>query len=339
MKIAIATTTINIPRVLSLFRAHSPNDDGRGVKFFVASDLKTDIGAAAYCYGLDGCRWITPEEQKRWKCSELLGWNTITRRNIALLEALEWGSDLIIMLDDDNLALSPSYFSDFADLFNRPFNGLIVYGEWFDAGQWQFPEGKPVVQRGFPQEKLSEPKLGVATNAKIGLAQGTILGDPDTSAVDRMSQHPMVHHVSELFQSGFVVDNATWTVCNTQSTAVLREFAPALLCCPQFGRYDDIFASLICQRIMREKGYVTHFGKPFVWQQRNPHDLVKDLKSELFGMEHIVHLADILDHIVVVPKEDHPVRAVYDTLAHLPWFPKEAVALANAFMDDVESVL
>jgi len=344
MKIGLVTTTINIPKVLSLYRAHSPNDDGFGVRFFVAGDMKTPHEAYQFCAKIDGCTWLEPSDQSKYKCSELLGWNTITRRNIALLEALRWGADVIISVDDDNFPLSPSYFADFAMLFGAPFDGLIVgdpKGSWFDAGQWQYPEdgGNPVVQRGFPQEKLSDGTIGVTTNAKIGLAQGTILGDPDTSAVDRISRHPFVHNVSELFQSGFVVDNNTWTVCNTQNTAVLRELAPALLCCPQFGRYDDIFASLICQRIMREKGYVTHFGKPFVWQQRNQHDLVKDLQAEMFGMEHIVHLATVLDHIPALPKDVHPVRSIYDTLSHVTWFPRKANELAQAFMDDVELVM
>jgi hypothetical protein len=194
-----------------------------------------------------------------------------------------------------------------------------------------------VVQRGFPQQLVSSTQLGIITGAKIGLAQGLILGDPDTSAVDRMSVHPFVHTVSELFHAGVVVSNGTWTVCNTQNTAVLRDFAPALLCCPQFGRYDDIFASLICQRIMREKGYVVHFGGPLVWQQRNKHDLIVDLKAELWGMEHVVKLAEALNHILVFERQAHPVRQVYDTLQHFPWFPKEANTLAQAFMDDVES--
>jgi hypothetical protein len=344
MKIALITTTINIPKVLSLYRMHSPNDDGRGVRFFVAGDLKTPKEAYDFCYALGGITCIPAAENSQFKCEKLLGWNTITRRNIALLEALRWGAELIISVDDDNFPLSTTYFQDFANLFTHDFNGLKVgdpKGSWFDAGQWQWPRDgiDPVVQRGFPQDRMSDERIGVTTNAKVGLAQGTILGDPDTSAVDRMSRHPMVHNVSELFQSGFVVDNGTWTVCNTQNTAVLAEFAPALLCCPQFGRYDDIFASLICQRIMCERGYVTHFGKPFVWQQRNPHDLVKDLQAEMFGMEHIVHLATVLDEIPALPKDIHPVRAIYNTLSHVTWFPKGANELAQAFMDDVESVM
>jgi len=64
--------------------------------------------------------YLTPDEQCKYKCSELLGWNTITRRNIALLEALRWGADVIITVDDDNIPLSSTYFHDFANLFIAP---------------------------------------------------------------------------------------------------------------------------------------------------------------------------------------------------------------------------
>ena len=87
---------------------------------------------------------------------------------------------------------------------------------------------------------------------------------------------PIVHRVSELLRAGIVVNpKTTHTVFNSQNTAVIRELAPAFFMVPQWGRYDDIFASLMVQRLMRERGLVTHFGQPFVWQQRNAHDLLK----------------------------------------------------------------
>jgi hypothetical protein len=147
-----------------------------------------------------------------------------------------------------------------------------------------------------------------------------------------------VHVVSEVLRAGTVVDPSAWTVFNTQNTAVRREFAPALLCCPQFGRYDDIFASLICQRMMREQGYYVHFGQPFVWQQRNSHDLNVDLEAEVFGMKHVVHLAEVLDHIPSLCGHK-PLRQVYDLISHIDWCPVGVAELAQTWMDDVEMVL
>jgi hypothetical protein len=189
------------------------------------------------------------------------------------------------------------YFDDPATppvLWAHPWCGLKVAGSgWFDPGHLQFPlSGVPVCQRGFPQQLPSCLSFEPVVDARIGVAQGAVLGDPDTSAVDRISRHPAVHQVSEVLRAGVVSDpRATWAPLNAQNIAFLRELAPCFLMVPQFGRYDDIFAGLIAQRVMRARNLYVHYGRPFVWQQRNSHDLSKDLKAELWGMEHVVEFA------------------------------------------------
>ena len=64
---------------------------------------------------------------------------------------------------------------------------------------------------------------------------------------------------------------------------------------PFVGRYDDIYASLIVQRVMLDRGFHVHFGAPFVFQQRNDHDLLQDLRAEIDGMGNTVKLAEWLD--------------------------------------------
>jgi hypothetical protein len=310
MKTALILTTINVPTVLALYRRLDPS-----VRFFVACDEKTPKAAYGFCASIPDCEAYSPDRQKElgWECSPLLGWNTIARRNIALLEALKWGAELIVSVDDDNLPMDNSYFMSYFELFddkayfydpstppimwNRPWSGLAVGGSgWFDPGQLQFPtSGVPVCQRGFPQQFLGLQSFEPVVDARIGVAQGAILGDPDTSAIDRISRHPAVHQVSEVLRAGVVSDpSATWAPLNAQNIAFLRELAPCFLMVPQFGRYDDIFAGLLAQRVMRERNLYVHYGRPFVWQQRNSHDLVKDLKAELWGMEHAVEFADWL---------------------------------------------
>jgi hypothetical protein len=105
------------------------------------------------------------------------------------------------------------------------------------------------------------------------------------------------------------------TVFNSQATAFIRELAPCMLLpTVQWQRYDDIFASLIAQRVMRERGLHVHFGKPFVWQQRNPHDDLRDLRAEIDGMEHILDLAQRLDRLTFGPSETsfQMARAIWD---------------------------
>jgi len=103
---------------------------------------------------------------------------------------------------------------------------------------------------------------------------------------------------------------------------VLRELIPAWGMIPFVGRMDDIYASLICQRVMRERDMRVHFGKPFVWQQRNDHNLVKDLRGEIDGYENVAKLADLLDHVQLAGKSVlADTRRIWETLNHADWMP------------------
>lgn len=284
MKTALVTTTVNIPHVLRLYR-HCDLD----VRFFVAGDTRTpDRFVLELCDELGNASYITTGHPE-WKCSELIGWNCIQRRNIATLEALKWGADIIVFVDDDNIPINSCYFVDYRC---RKFNGWFglladPQTDWFDVGAFLDP---PSSHRGFPHELAHRrPRLSHCVDARIGAAAGIVLGDPDISAVTRIAKAPHVFNVSPLLNAGIAVDpRHTRTVWNTQNSAVIRELAPAMLLCPQFRRYDDIVASLVCQRIMADTGHHVLFGPPFVYQERNVHNLTRDLADELWGQENIL---------------------------------------------------
>jgi hypothetical protein len=361
MRVALVTTTLSTPTVLELYRQHGPD-----VAFFVAGDKGGDhAGIEALLHSIGGeALYIPPDMQMRWKCSELIGWNSIQRRNIALLEAVKWGADIIVSCDDDNIPLGPGpYFQWFKRALNvrgalettgsmgalrettvqGSFSGIKVSGlnGWFDVGKALDPVSS---HRGFPVGHRNDLwRCDPVVGAKVGVAAGICLGDPDIGATTRIERAPEVHRVSELLNAGIVVDPSTWTVFNSQNTAFIRELAPAFFMLPFTGRYDDIYASLIMQRVMREKNLHVHFGKPFVWQQRNQHNLIKDLRGEIDGMEAIEELGnwlaqhkfETLDTSVLAQ-----VREIYSIL-NRSWgrIPQETCIAALAFLDDIESVL
>lgn len=328
VKVALITTTINVPRVLELYRKLGPD-----VRFFVALDQKS-VSLDGFIGTLGNTCWLFPNLQARWKCSNLIGWNCIQRRNIALLEAVAWGADIIVSIDDDNIPLDRDYFNIFKNILNAySFSGLKVGQYWFDPGNLLVP---PARHRGFP---FNSNMLNVVpvTGVRAGVAAGMCLGDPDVSAITRMS-HPMVPSVTELARVGVVVGLRCWTVFNSQNTAFIRELAPTMFMPPGVGRYDDIFASLIAQRIMGEKNLHVHFGQPFIWQQRNAHNLLNDLKAEIFGMENIRLLADELDDWKMSADQSvlNAARFFYFSTKILPNQAKEAAA---AFFEDLEAIL
>jgi hypothetical protein len=345
VKTALILTTINVPTVLSLYRAHDPD-----VRFFAAMDRKTPPEAFNLCEldtdNVHVCYPGRPDEQGKFACSDLIGWNTISRRNIALLEALKWGADVIVSIDDDNMPLDSDYFARFkAPLCDTPFSpagswsGIQAKATWFDPGSLCFPtDGKPVVQRGFPQQLKSETKFATVTGAKIGVAQGMILGDPDTSGVDRLSRRPQVHQVSELLRAGIVTDpRETYAPLNSQNIAFVRELAPCFLMVPSYKRGDDIYAGLVAQRIMRAKGYYVHYGQPFVLQERNPHNLLKDIADEQWASEHILEFAAWLD---AFQDQDDVIGMLRVMATNLPKFiPSGTQELWLAWLDDCEKVM
>jgi hypothetical protein len=353
MKVGLITTTVNVPMVLRLYRRLDSD-----VRFFVAveNDPVQAGRIQSWLYENVSNAATTCVGHPEYKCSDLTGWCTIARRNIALLEALKWGADVIVTIDDDNIPVDEDYFRSFRSVLDSdafapriPFHGIKANGGfgWFDPCSLQFPVGgRRVVQRGFPQNAMMTAFRGMAfgsvADAKIGVAQGMILGDPDTSAVDRISQRPEVHQVSELLRAGIVTDpKECYAPLNSQNLAFIRQLAPCFLMVPSYDRYDDIYASLVAQRVMREHNLFVHYGQPFAFQQRNPHNLLADLRKEQWGAEHILELAAWLDAF----QGQHDVIGMLRVMAtNLPKFitercPRGTQELWLAWLSDCEAVM
>lgn len=357
MKTALITTSIHVPTVLALYRKLGPD-----IAFFVAADEKTPREAYEFCATIPNCEIYSPDRQRDlgYACSELIGWSCVERRNIALLEAVKWGADVIYSMDDDNICFD-GYGKQLRFLFRADeheqnrwylnsqdmwgcsfFHGLKASSPtgWFDPGALLVPQTK---HRGFPIGIRSEPVFESVTDARIGVAQGLCLGDPDIDAVTRIAKAPIIHSVSELGRAGIVVDPACKTVFNTQNTAFIRELAPAMFQPPGVGRYSDIYASLITQRVMRERGLHVHFGQPFIWQNRNAHNLLTDLRQEINGMANIELFADCLDKMQLVgssaTEQAAYIYRAFNECEAYDIVPKQACEAALAFLADMEKVL
>jgi hypothetical protein len=167
-----------------------------------------------------------------------------------------------------------------------------------------------------------------------------VIGDPDIDATTRMELAPDIGQVHILGSAGVVVDRDTWTVFNSQNTAVVRELLPAWFMMPGVGRHDDIYASLIVQRVARERGYHVHFGPPFAYQQRNEHNLMTDLRAETDGMEGVSKIATALDAFRLMPGGSvvEHTRAIYICLASHNLIPDQGFAAAMAWLEDCEGL-
>jgi hypothetical protein len=336
VKHACVLTTINVPNVLQLYRACDP-----AVRFFVVGDKKSDdIATRILIDTVPNSVYYSYDDQQQlgYGTNSMLPANCIQRRNIGFLEAVKWGAEIVTSIDDDNIPLDLSYFGDMNCRLQWPFNGVEISGKdgWFDVGQYLQPKSP---HRGFPIQKKHNPVYRGVTKARIGVVAGVCMADPDISATTRIVSAPDVQQVAQLLEAGCVVAHDTRTVWNSQNTSVLRELLPAWGMIPFVQRYDDIFASLICKRIMRDRELHVHFGKPFVLQQRNQHDLVRDLKGEVDGMATAIKLADLLDQVILPNKSvAADCRIIWDAIKTSGLMPFEAISAMYAYLTDCEAL-
>jgi hypothetical protein len=348
MKTALITTTINVPRVLSLYRAYDPD-----VMFFVAGDLKTPDETKEFCDSLGNCVYLHPDEDKHWKLAKFITHNTDSRRNYALLQAMQWKPDLIVSIDDDVIPIGEDIFGAFKKLFYgtgvsvdylkrespveflRPWDGLMLGAEkqWVNHGSFAVPLH---LARGLPYDEQYVLHPGFVVGATIGAAQGIILGTPDSDAATAIAQRPFITSVTDILREGFVTGLASNSVFNSQFTIFRGELAPAFA---QFyfaqQRNTDIFSSLLMRRIMRQYNYYTYYGPPFSYHARAPRPLLKDLQAERYGVDNIVAYADYLNRAPL--RKNISVVEQCRILAQ-GWNGPELEA-AMAWLDDCEKVL
>ena len=340
MRVALITTTINVPTVLALYRKLGPD-----VEMFVAGDYKTPPEAYEFCEQLEydsgtTIHFYNPRGQSDYKCSELLGWNNDSRRNIALLEAVKLGAEIIVSIDDDVYPMGQDFFERFEIMLSEPYSGMELGapGRWCDVGGQTI---SPAAQRGLPLGVPTDNSGSFVCDVAIGAMQGIILGVPDTDAGTTIISHPFVHSATDILRNGFVIDPQAKSVFNSQVTAFRRELAP---CFAQFykwqGRNTDIMASLIMRRIMREQNLHTYFGPPFVFHNRSPRDPNKDFNAEKWGRENVIRFQECLDATILPPVSVvQQTQYLYDVLGaagHLPTGMEDAV---SAFLEDMEGVL
>lgn len=339
--VILVTTTINIPTVLARYRSTSAS-----LPMIIIGDKKSpDTETREWVKKLGNATYLGPTDQEKlgYRSSSLIGWNSIQRRNIGFLEALKHGADIIISVDDDNIPITDHYVDDFLTVLTKPYSGLAISSPtgWVNIGDFLRPK---IFHRGFPytqRHKDLQYALRPISEGKIGVAAGLWLGDPDIDAMERITNKPMVYEATDIAQEGVAIHIDSMSPFNSQNTAFIRELAPLFMMLTGVGRYDDIWSSYIMQRIMKTTGHLVHFGKPFVWQERNPQNLWKNLRDELYGMEFTPQFVqDLFDS--AIPHDASVIEklsSLYQALRSKPYLPTVIFDVADAWISDVKNVL
>jgi hypothetical protein len=340
---ALITTTINDPTVLADYRRGlqdgdviivtgdtiSPHDD-------IEHTLKRLPGENVY---------LRPEQQTSWASSEAIGWRSIQRRNVAILEAIARGAHTIVTVDDDNIPLAPEvYFHEVLLALQGEAQWMVDEQlDWWNVGGVASP---PVFHRGFPltmRDRFVFSDLKPHDQrAPVGVVAGLWLGDPDIDAIERLACRPHVTHYAPHALHGIVVQPGTWCPFNSQNTGWRASLAPLMMCWPGVGRFDDIWASYLARSVMDHLGFAVHYGPPFVRQDRNDHDLLVDLDNELHGYRYTQQVTDVLRDVSYDSMDVLTcMTQAYDALRGLPStvIPTKTREAFDAWVIDIERII
>ena len=279
MKKIIVTTTINPPtKAIKKFDA-MPDWD-----IVVIGDLKTPED-----YSLENGIYVSPEKQEKYdkELSDAIGWNCIQRRNFGLLWAHDMGADIVAVIDDDNIP--------YDDWGQNLMVGKEVKVNYYENSLPAFdPIGatneKHIWHRGYPLQLISRRDYSKVSKKIVhaDVQADFWNGDPDIDAICRMEHAPECN----FDPSCFPIANNKVAPFNSQNTFLKASLLKDYFLFPHVGRMDDIWASYYVQA----KGAQVVFGKASVYQERNEHDLVRDMRQEYLGYENnlkiVTELAD-----------------------------------------------
>lgn len=295
-KMAIVTTTINAMPNMTEWVACMGHDD----VMIIAGDRRSphdDIRRMIEEIG--GMRnrkivYLHPDDQVNWVSSAAIGWNSIQRRNIATLHALTYAPDFIVTIDDDNYPSSPDMIDEIEhELYRFVSCATSSASRWWNPGSLCIP---PVTHRGFPMSQRNKSMILETIDleqCRNGVFAALWLGDPDVDAIERIAVDPIVVDTD----NNVTLAPRTWAPFNSQSTAYRAELTPLMYCMPFVGRMDDIWASYVARVVMDHVGALVTYGSPTVRQDRNAHDLMRDLENELIGYRHTDELCAFLRDI------------------------------------------
>ncbi len=277
MKKVIVTTTINPPtKAVKLFQAMKEWD------LVVIGDLKTPKD-----YHLERGVYMDPAAQEKYdkELSDAIGWNCIQRRNFGLLIAHDMKADIVAVVDDDNIPL--------AGWGENLFVGQDIEANYYETdlpafdpiGATNYPK---LWHRGYPLQLLSKRNYSTKTRKRVraDVQADFWNGDPDIDAICRMEHAPEC----DFDPAAFPIASNKLSPFNSQNTFLGGNVLNDYFLYPHVGRMDDIWAAYYVQA----KDYRVVYGKASVFQDRNVHDLTRDMRQEYLGYENNISIVQEL---------------------------------------------
>jgi hypothetical protein len=290
-------------------------------------------------FHIEGCDFYSLERQRQTglKFAELCPTRHYARKNIGYLLAIRNGASIIIETDDDNIPY-PSFWGERERVQAA---AVIKDGGWVNV--YRYFTGQNIWPRGFPLERTQEPVTPYESLSSgeidCPIQQGLSDDNPDVDAVYRLTL-PLPQRFRN--DRRVALTAGSWCPFNSQNTTWWPQ-AFKLLYLPSYCsfRMTDIWRSFVAQRICWAKGWGVLFHEPTVRQERNEHNLLRDLEDEIPGYLHNSEICEALEDLPLssgAEKTDDNLKVCYEKLIGMSLTGREESRLLDAWLRDLEQV-
>ncbi len=336
MKSSLVVTSINSPNRALALLSEVCLDNGHD--FILIGDR-----ASPKDFELDGCAFYSLEAQKSTglRLAELCPERSYSRKNLGYIIAARNGSDVIIETDDDNFP--------FDEFWDPPVRKLWVptanYAGWVNV--YALFTNKLIWPRGLPLDSIKMPEEVTLTDQEVDspIQQGLADMNPDVDAVYRLIFNPSGDTSFSFIppkRRSVALDYGTWCPFNSQATTWFKDAFP-LMYLPAYCNFrcTDIWRSFIAQRIAWVNGWRITFHAPTVYQERNPHDLMKDFEQEVPCYLYNRLISEELMALTIKPGAEcirENMYLCYEVMIRESWISAGELSLLDAWFSDLENI-
>ncbi len=287
----------------------------------------------------EGCRYLdlVAQADSGFVLAGQLPFNHYARKNLGYLSAMAEKAEVIFDTDDDNAPL-PGWAPRTLATPARPCpqTGWVnVYRYFTDAHVW--PRGLPLEHA--RRQSSPAPELGAIEEVVAPIQQGLADGSPDVDAVWRLLLDQDIR-----FDPGDSVQllPGSWCPFNSQSTwwypaAYPLMYLPSLVS----FRMTDIWRSFVAQRCLWALGHGLVFHGPEMFQDRNPHNLLRDFEQEIpgyLGNDRIRAVLEDLELSAGIGEVGNNCHRCYRALVDAGLIPLQEMPLLDAWLSDLSRV-
>jgi len=331
MKISLVVTTINRPNSVLHSLAHGAVK--AGWDFVIIGDKKSPAD-----FSLPGAHYLDLQAQGKLNLEYTRACPTghYARKNIGYLLAMQNGAEIIVETDDDNFPRAEFFLPrERAQIGNRPIKSgwINVYRYFTEANIWP---------RGFPLDSIlsgNPPLIQSGIPEDCPIQQGLADENPDVDAIYRLV---LPLPISFKKCTTLTLGAHQWCPFNSQNTTWWRDVFPLMYLPANCSfRMTDIWRSFVAQRVLWEYKQSVAFHNATVYQERNPHDLMRDFVDELPGYNNNRNIGKTLAELILA-KGPHAtaknLKICYEALVGANIFPAAEIGLVEAWLADCSRI-